>query len=105
MGPTSQPASRSSVQRRSPNGLIMKYRVFDTEAEAIIAEKAISDGMGYAKPGINAATGAVVPEAVTSRWAIPVQIADGRWVFASPDDTGVDASEIVFVQPEQSING
>lgn len=83
----------------------MKYRVFDTEAEAIIAEKAISDGMGYAKPGVNAATGAVVPEAVTSRWAIPVQIANGRWVFASPDDTGVDASEIVFVQPEQSING
>ena len=76
----------------------MKYQVFDTEAEAISAEKAISDGMGYSKPGVNAATGAVVPEAVTSRWAIPVQIANGKWVFASPDDTGVDASEIVFVE-------
>ena len=83
----------------------MKYQVFDTEAEAIIAEKAISDDMGYEKPGVNAATGAVVPEAVTSRWAIPVQIANGKWVFASPDDTGVDASEIVFVQPEHTING
>jgi hypothetical protein len=83
----------------------MKYQVFDTEAEAIIAEKAISDGMGYAKLGVNAATGAVVPEAVTSRWAIPVQIANGKWVFASPDDTGVDAAEIVFIQPKQTING
>ena len=83
----------------------MKYRVFDTEAAALIAEKAISDGMGYAKLGVNAATGAVVPEAVTSRWAIPVQIANGKWVFASPDDTGVDAAEIVFIQPKQTING
>lgn len=27
----------------------------------------------------------------TTAWAIPVQISDGRWVFPSPDDGGVEA--------------
>jgi hypothetical protein len=71
----------------------MKYLVFDTEQEAIAAEAAISASMGYAKPGVNAATGAVVHDAPTMRWDIPQQIADGRWVFASPDDGGVDAEQ------------
>lgn len=70
----------------------MKYRVFQTEAEAIAAEAAISAGMGYSKVGTNAKTGLPAPEAqVTARWAIPQQIADGRWVFPSPDDEGVEA--------------
>jgi hypothetical protein len=69
----------------------VKYRIFDTEAQAVAAEAAISASMGYSKPGINARTGEVVPNALTVRWAIPQQIADGRWVFPSPDDTGVEA--------------
>jgi hypothetical protein len=27
----------------------------------------------------------------TTSWAVPVQINDGRWVFPSPDDDGVEA--------------
>ena len=70
----------------------MKYLVFDTEAEALAAEAQISENMGYSKPGINAATGEVVPDALTTRWAVPQQIADGRWVFESHDDAGIEAS-------------
>ena len=69
----------------------MKYLVFDAEAEAIAAESQISENMGYSKPGINAATGEVEPDALTTRWAIPRQIADGRWVFESPNGDGVEA--------------
>lgn len=69
----------------------MKYLVFDTEAEAFAAEAQISAAMGFSTPGINAATGEIVPEALTVRWAVPRQIADGRWVFESPDDEGVEA--------------
>jgi hypothetical protein len=69
----------------------MKYLVFNTEQEAIAAEASISASRGYARPGINAKTGEVVPEVLTIRWDIPQQIADGRWVVASPDDTGVEA--------------
>lgn len=71
----------------------MKYLVFDTEAEALAVESLLSAGMGFAKPGVNAATHEVVPEALTVRWAVPQQIADGRWVFQSPDDEGVEAEE------------
>jgi hypothetical protein len=69
----------------------MKYRVFTTEAEAVAAEAAISAGMGYSKPGINAASGEVAPDVLTTCWATPQQIVDGRWVFPSPDDTGEEA--------------
>ena len=72
----------------------MKYRVFDTEAEAIAAEAQVAAAIGCIKVGINAKTGLPAPEAqATTRWAIPQQIADGRWVFPSPDDTGVEAGE------------
>lgn len=71
----------------------MKYRVFNTEAEAIAAEAAISAAMGYSKPGVNAATGEVQPDVLTVRWAIPQQIMDGRWVFPSPDDVGVEPQD------------
>jgi hypothetical protein len=71
----------------------MKYRVFDTEAEAIAAEAQVAAAIGCIKVGINAETGQPAPEAqATMRWAIPQQIADGRWVFPSPDDEG-DESE------------
>ena len=37
-------------------------------------------------------TGQAAPEAqATERWAIPQQITDGRWVFPSPDNVGVEA--------------
>lgn len=58
----------------------MKYLIFDSEAEATAAEADISAGMGYSKPGINAATGEGQPDVLTV-----------RWVFPSPDDTGVEA--------------
>ena len=68
----------------------MKYRIFDTEQEALDAEAEIAAAMGLAKVGVNAKTGLPAPEAqATERWAIPQQIADGRWVFPSPDNTGV----------------
>jgi hypothetical protein len=70
----------------------MKYRVFNTEAEAIAAEAQIANDMDYVKVGTNAATGLPDPTAqVTERWAIPQEISDGRWVFVSPDDVGVDS--------------
>ena len=69
----------------------MKYLVFETEAEAIAAEEQISADLGFSKPGRNAATGEVMPDVLTTRWAVPQQIADGRWVFQSPDDEGVEA--------------
>jgi len=78
----------------------MKYRIFDTEAEAIAAEAAISAGMGYATPGINAATGEVMPDVLTVRWSVPQQILDGRWVFPSPDEDGVECDVAWFPVPE-----
>jgi hypothetical protein len=83
----------------------MKYRVFPTEAEAVAAEQAISTAMGYSKPGVNAATGAIVPDAVTTRWAVPQQIADGRWVFPSPDGQGVTAGEDWWPQSDDLMSG
>ena len=69
----------------------MKYRVFETEQEALYAEAVVARAIGCAKVGVNAKTGLPAPEAqVTECWAIPQQIADGRWVFPSPDDEGVD---------------
>jgi hypothetical protein len=81
----------------------MLYRVFTTESEAIAAEAVISAAMGYPKPGINAATGEVEPDCITERWAVPQQIADGRWVFPSPDDEGVEADEDWFPTPEDDL--
>ena len=75
----------------------MKYLVFATEAEAVEAEAAISQAMGFSKPGINAATGEVVPDVLTVRWAVPQQIADGRWAFPSPDDEGETDVEFPMV--------
>ena len=72
----------------------MKYLVFQTEQEALEAEAAISLAMGFAKPGINAASGEVNTEAITERWAIPQQIQDGRWVFPSYDENGVVWTEL-----------
>ena len=69
----------------------MKYKIFATEAEALEAEAIISQAMGYAKPGVNAKTGQLVPDVLTLRWAVPQQITDGRWVFPSHDDEGIES--------------
>jgi hypothetical protein len=69
----------------------MKYRVYDTEQEALDVEHTISMEMGYSKPGTNAATGEIVSDVLTTRWAVPQQIVDGRWVFLSPNDEGEES--------------
>jgi len=75
----------------------MKYRVFDTEEQAIAAEAQVALYSGCPKVGVNAKTGQLAPDAqVTERWAIPQQIVDGRWVFPSPDDEGVVAGAVIF---------
>ena len=72
----------------------MKYRVFETEQEALEAESIIAQSIGCIKIGTNAKTGQPEPEKTgTERWAIPQQIQDGRWVFVSPDDTGEEAGD------------
>jgi hypothetical protein len=78
----------------------MKYRIYNTEEEAIAAEAVISAAMGYAKPGVNLATGEIVPDALTLRWDVPQQIQDGRWVFPSPDDEGEEAEEGWWPAPD-----
>jgi hypothetical protein len=40
---------------------------------------------------------------LTERWAIPQQIADGRWVFQSPDDEGVEPGADWW--PDELMNG
>jgi hypothetical protein len=81
----------------------MKYRVFDTEDEALAAEAQIAETIGCIKVGVNAKTGQPEPDKqVTERWAIPQQISDGRWVLPSPDDTGVDAGEDWWPQVDET---
>jgi len=80
----------------------MKYRVFDTEAEALAAEAEVAATIGCAKVGVNAKTGQPEPDKqTTERWAIPQQIQDGRWVFVSPDDEGVEAGADWWPQSEE----
>jgi len=80
----------------------MKYRVFNTEQEALDAEAQVAQEIGCAKVGVNAKTGEPQPEKqVTERWAIPQQIQDGRWVFVSPDDVGEEAGEDWFPSTEE----
>ncbi len=79
----------------------MKYLVFDTQLEAIEAEAQISLSMGYPKLGTKAVDGSVSLDTQgTDKWADVLQIADGRWVIASPDDTGVEAGPDWFIQEE-----
>ena len=79
----------------------MKYRIFNTEAEAIAAEAQVAADIGCIKIGTNAKTGLLAPEAqATERWAIPQQITDGRWVFVSPDDEGVEPGPDWFPENE-----
>ena len=69
----------------------MKYRIFDTEQEALQAEEQISANMGFVRIGLNAKTGEPEPDKqATVRWAVPKQTSGGQWVFASPDEEGVE---------------
>lgn len=76
----------------------MIYYIFNTEQEALAAEQQIVDNVrqwvaenvpdalsedGTKLRGRNAKTGEFT-DAYTTRWAIPQQIVDGRWVFAKP---------------------
>lgn len=58
------------------------YQVFDTEAEAITAEAQIREAMGFAG-------------SITSRWAVPVPLSDGRWAIPSTDGTGVAVDHLI----------
>lgn len=54
----------------------------------------LQDGNRFPLYGCNAASQAVEKEqGHTTAWAMPVQINDGRWVFPSPDGSGVEAEE------------
>eukprot|EP00962_Isochrysis_galbana_P046496 scaffold18728_cov121-Isochrysis_galbana.AAC.2 len=65
----------------------MKYIAFSTEQEAVEAEAAICVALGYPKMGINAMTGTIAADKQqTTRWCVPSQIRDGRWVIASQAD-------------------
>lgn len=76
----------------------MIYYVFNTEQEALSAEEQIVTNVrawvtinvpdalssdGSKLRGRNAQTGEFV-DIYTTRWAIPQQITDGRWVFIKP---------------------
>ena len=78
----------------------MKYLVFNTEQEAEDAEALISAKLGYSKAGINALTGKVEPNILTTRWAVPQQTIDGRWVFPSPNDEGEEYQVEWFINEE-----
>lgn len=105
----------------------MKYRVFDTEAEASAAQQEIYASFLLDRAALNGgqlddwSNSPISPILVgdlqeddltgnrfplygqrasdlvwittyghTTAWAVPQQIVDGRWVFPSPDDTGVE---------------
>lgn len=77
---------------------MMIYYIFNTEQEALVVEQQIVDNVrqwvaanvpdalsedGTKLRGRNAKTGELT-DIYTTRWAIPQQILDGRWVFAKP---------------------
>jgi hypothetical protein len=64
----------------------MKYLVFDTEAEAEAAQALIFSSMAVAETR----NGQPVLEPVTTRWDIPRELADGRFVVISHDGTGTE---------------
>lgn len=79
----------------------MKYRVFETEEQAVAAEAQVALDIGCVKVGVNAKTGLPAPDAqVTERWAIPQQILDGRWVFPSPNEEGIESEESWWPQDD-----
>jgi uridine kinase len=61
----------------------------------------LQDGNRFPLYGRNAASQALEKEqGHTKAWAMPVKINDGRWVFPSPDDTGVPAEDDWWPEPD-----
>ena len=71
----------------------MKYKVFATEQEALIAQSIVSTALGLPTSSVNAATNEIESNVLTSNWAQVQQITDGRWVFVSPDNTGEESEK------------
>lgn len=81
----------------------MIFYVFDTEAEAIVAENTIVTNIktwvqtyspdaigpdGNSLKGRNAKTGELVNN-YTTKWAIPKERLDGKWVFEKPTQSAL----------------
>jgi hypothetical protein len=77
------------------------YKVFETEKEALDAEAQVSQVMGFVRVETShTPEQSTSSSQITERWDIPKQIADGRWVFVSPDNTGVAAGTDWWQQEE-----
>lgn len=61
----------------------MGYLEFDTEAEAIEAERAISLEMGLPKYGLRK-DGTTNRKVIIDKWDVPVQNDAGKWVIKEP---------------------
>ena len=81
----------------------MIFYVFDTEAEAIVAENTIVTNIktwvqtyspdaigpdGNSLKGRNAKTGELVNN-YTTKWAMPKERLDGKWIFQKPTQTAL----------------
>ena len=74
-----------------------------TEVKNLPPEQ-LEDGDRFPLYGRNAASQALEKDyGYTKAWAIPVKINDGRWVFPSPDDTGVPAENDWWPTQEERI--
>lgn len=49
------------------------HLVFNTEAEAVLAETELASRMGLSS------------DSATARWDVPQQVVDGRWIIIRPD--------------------
>jgi len=68
----------------------MLYYVFKTEQHALYAEKYISQLGGAPITGVSASTHKQQPnKCKTTRWAIPQERSDGKWVFPYVGDDRV----------------
>ena len=96
----------------------MIYYVFDTEAEAIVAENTIVTNIktwaqtyspdaigpdGNSLRGRNAKTGELVDN-YTIKWAIPRERVDGKWVFEKPTQNALGPIPIAAVIETLSLN-
>ena len=89
----------------------MIFYVFDTESEAIAAENTIVTNIktwvqtyspdaigpdGNSLKGRNAKTGELV-DVYTTKWAIPTERLDGKWVFEKPTQSAVGPAPLANV--------
>jgi len=77
----------------------MKYFIFLTKEEAEQKNLEIYNSLNINPVGVNAATGQSQPDAQqTLGWDIVQQLTDGRWYISSPDETGEEIPEELFVK-------